>query len=77
MSSNIEGKVGVITGASSGLGEATARLLSAQGASVVLSARRVDMRSHSRCSSRSSRTREKGARNWLTGSNGLGTRMSK
>jgi NADP-dependent 3-hydroxy acid dehydrogenase YdfG len=39
---NIEGKVVVITGASSGLGEAAARLLSAQGASVVLGARRVD-----------------------------------
>ncbi len=32
----------VITGASSGLGEAAARLLSAEGASVVLGARRVD-----------------------------------
>ena len=42
MSNNIEGKVVVITGASSGLGEATARFLSAQGASVVLGARRVD-----------------------------------
>jgi NADP-dependent 3-hydroxy acid dehydrogenase YdfG len=42
MSNNIEGKVVVITGASSGLGEATARLISAQGASVVLGARRVD-----------------------------------
>ncbi len=42
MSKNIEGKVVVITGASSGLGEATARLLSAQGASVVLGARRID-----------------------------------
>ncbi len=42
MSSNIEGKVVVITGASSGLGEATARLLLAQGASVVLGARRVE-----------------------------------
>ncbi len=42
MSENIEGKVVVITGASSGLGEATARLLSAQGASVVLGARRVE-----------------------------------
>ena len=42
MDNNIEGKVVVITGASSGLGEATARLLSAQGASVVLGARRVD-----------------------------------
>jgi NADP-dependent 3-hydroxy acid dehydrogenase YdfG len=42
MSNNIEGKIVVITGGSSGLGEATARLLSAQGASVVLGARRVD-----------------------------------
>jgi NADP-dependent 3-hydroxy acid dehydrogenase YdfG len=42
MSNNIEGKVVVITGASSGLGEATARLLSAQGGSVVLGARRHD-----------------------------------
>ena len=36
MSSNIEGKGVVITGAGSGLGEATARLLSAQRAIVVL-----------------------------------------
>ncbi|MGD0349249.1 MAG: SDR family oxidoreductase [Verrucomicrobiota bacterium] len=42
MSNNIKGKVVVITGASSGLGEATARLLSAEGASVVLGARRVE-----------------------------------
>jgi len=42
MSHNIEGKVVAITGASSGLGEATARLLSVQGASVVLGARRID-----------------------------------
>jgi NADP-dependent 3-hydroxy acid dehydrogenase YdfG len=42
MSNNIEGKVVVITGASSGLGEAAARLLSAQGAIVVLGARRID-----------------------------------
>jgi NADP-dependent 3-hydroxy acid dehydrogenase YdfG len=42
MSNNIEGKVVVITGASSGLGEAAARLLSAQGAAVVLGARRGD-----------------------------------
>jgi NADP-dependent 3-hydroxy acid dehydrogenase YdfG len=39
---NIKGKVVVITGASSGLGEAAARHLSAQGASVVLGARRLD-----------------------------------
>lgn len=42
MSNNIKDKVVVITGASSGLGEATARLLSAQGATVVLGARRED-----------------------------------
>lgn len=42
MSNNIEGKVVVITGASSGLGEATARHLSALGATVVLGARRFD-----------------------------------
>jgi NADP-dependent 3-hydroxy acid dehydrogenase YdfG len=42
MSENIEGKVVVITGASSGLGEATARLLSTRGASIVLGARRVE-----------------------------------
>ena len=42
MTSNIAGKVIVITGASSGLGEAAARHLSAQGASVVLGARRAD-----------------------------------
>jgi NADP-dependent 3-hydroxy acid dehydrogenase YdfG len=42
MNNNIEGKIVVITGASSGLGEATARLLSAQGAGVVLGARRID-----------------------------------
>ncbi len=40
MSKNIEGKVVVVTGASSGLGEASARLLSTQGASVVLGTRR-------------------------------------
>jgi NADP-dependent 3-hydroxy acid dehydrogenase YdfG len=42
MNNNIERKVIVITGASSGLGEASSRLLSAQGASVVLGARRQD-----------------------------------
>jgi NADP-dependent 3-hydroxy acid dehydrogenase YdfG len=40
MSMNIEEKIIVITGASSGLGEAAARLLSAEGAAVVLGARR-------------------------------------
>lgn len=42
MSNHIEGKVIVITGASSGLGEAAARMLAAQGASVALGARRAD-----------------------------------
>jgi NADP-dependent 3-hydroxy acid dehydrogenase YdfG len=40
--SNIQDKVVVITGASSGIGEASARLLASQGAHVVLGARRVD-----------------------------------
>jgi NADP-dependent 3-hydroxy acid dehydrogenase YdfG len=42
MSSNVKGKVVVITGGSSGLGEATARHLAALGAKVVIGARRVD-----------------------------------
>lgn len=42
MSNGIAGKVVVITGASSGLGEATARHLAALGARVVLGARRGD-----------------------------------
>lgn len=40
---NIQEKVVVITGASSGLGEATARRLSAEGATVVLGARRIEL----------------------------------
>src|SRR6478609_1588362 len=39
---NIAGKVVVITGASSGLGEATARHLAERGATVVLGARRIE-----------------------------------
>jgi NADP-dependent 3-hydroxy acid dehydrogenase YdfG len=42
MTDNITGKVIVITGASSGMGEATARDLAARGAKVVLGARRTD-----------------------------------
>ncbi|MGI9538299.1 MAG: SDR family oxidoreductase [Desulfocapsaceae bacterium] len=42
MNNNIEGKVVVITGGSSGLGEATARHLASKGAAVVLGARRLD-----------------------------------
>ncbi|MEG3862079.1 SDR family oxidoreductase [Microcoleus sp. herbarium12] len=40
--SNLNGKVIIITGASSGIGEATARLLAKNGAKVVLGARRTD-----------------------------------
>lgn len=39
---NIQGKVIVITGASSGIGEATAKKMAAEGAKVVLGARRTD-----------------------------------
>src|SRR6201992_859986 len=42
MSENIKGKVIVVTGASSGLGEAAAKRLCAEGAMVVLGARRLD-----------------------------------
>jgi len=38
----LDGKVAVITGASSGIGEATAEALAAEGASVVVAARRKD-----------------------------------
>ena|ERR1700758_75708 len=40
--SNIAGKVVIITGASSGVGESTARLLAENGAKVALGARRKD-----------------------------------
>ena len=39
---NIQNKVIAITGASSGIGEATARFLAAKGAKVVLGARRIE-----------------------------------
>ncbi|MCW9679787.1 SDR family NAD(P)-dependent oxidoreductase [Dolichospermum planctonicum UHCC 0167] len=42
MVSKLEGKVAIITGASSGIGEATAIALAAEGAKVVIAARRVE-----------------------------------
>lgn len=41
MTDRLKGKVALVTGASSGIGEAAAKALSAQGATVVLAARRI------------------------------------
>src|SRR5260221_12105281 len=41
-SSNLSGRIAIVTGASSGIGEHTARALAARGATVALLARRAD-----------------------------------
>lgn len=43
MNADMHGKVALVTGASGGIGLATARLFAGAGASVVLSARRTDL----------------------------------